>query len=121
MFARLGVILGDEPAVAEMLSIKGHAGHRPCILCLDATLYKTAEPLHRKTAAAVPITETKMSAFTLHTPETLQAVLRKIGKYKLAMTADELAIRERALGVVWNSHSIMSDPRLQADPTQQLM
>ena len=37
IWGRLRVLVGDEPALKEMIGNKGHAGTRPCPLCLNCT------------------------------------------------------------------------------------
>ena len=38
IYVRLGVILADEPALKEILSCKGHAGHHCCAICKNCVL-----------------------------------------------------------------------------------
>ena len=40
LFAKLGVLLADEPALKEILDCKGHGGSKPCCCCLNATHHK---------------------------------------------------------------------------------
>ena len=36
IFAKIACFVGDEPALKEMTSCKGHSGQKPCALCLNA-------------------------------------------------------------------------------------
>ena len=38
VYIKLGVLLADEPALKEMVSCKGHAGHHCCVLCKNCVL-----------------------------------------------------------------------------------
>ena len=123
IFAQLGFLLADEPALKEMLAIKGHAGTKPCILCINATLYKTPAPMHTLTEHAVPITETKLAAFQLHTTESIREMVRKLKVYKTQLSNDQFQIREQVYGLSLTPHSPIAhvDPRLHVDPATQVM
>ena len=121
IFAKLGVVLADEPALKEMLSLKGHQGLKPCILCLNATLYKTPHPPHLRTHLAVPIIKTKLADFTVHTSESMREMVRRLDQYKVELTPAELHTKEQIFGLAWNPYSVMADPQLQVDPVTTLM
>ena len=42
-FADVDVYFGDEPALKDMLDCKGHAGHKPCLLCSNICLISSME------------------------------------------------------------------------------
>ena len=49
IFAKIACFVGDEPALKEMTSCKGHSGQKPCALCLNAVSER--QPGTKKTDA----------------------------------------------------------------------
>ena len=87
--AEVGVILADEPAIKEILSCKGHAGNKPCCLCLNASLHNAKGiPLHLLCGwAAVSIATTSWDAFNKHTDETIRAPVRRLEEHHVQYKA----------------------------------
>ena len=66
LYLKPGLVLCDEPAFAELLGCKGHAGLKPCFCCQNACLAHMpagAAPLSSASAWFKPITETDISAY----------------------------------------------------------
>ena len=40
IFAKIGCLVADEPALKEMLGCKGHAGLKPCCLCTNCVSHR---------------------------------------------------------------------------------
>ena len=92
IFARVGIILADEPALKEMIDCKGHGGTKPCPCCRNATSHKPpggGEPLHLSCAWAVPITETDFTKFKLFSNEGIRTACCRLSELKLAATTTE--------------------------------
>ena len=82
IFASVGVLLADEPALKELLHCKGHAGIKPCCLCMDATHHNTGgTPLHVLTDKAVSMTDTNLGAFTKHSDESIRSLVQRIDQH----------------------------------------
>jgi len=124
VFAKLGVLLGDEPALKELLSSKGHAGTKPCPLCMNVVLQCSpggGEPLHAHSDYAVSIAETDSSRFKLHTDESLRAMLLRLHGYKGVLAKAEFHLREQLFGFSWNPYSLILNERLRLNVVSCLM
>ena len=110
LLADLGVLLADQPALAECLLCKGHGGLICCPLCINCTLENSksdAGPLRRHTSAAVSISETNWSEFVKHTNESIRAVVRTLRDNKQlvqdgALKADDFEELEIFRGWNWD-------------------
>ena len=115
IFAKVGVLLADEPALVEMSDSKGHQSHKSCCLCMNCTNHKPpggGVPLHQRTDYAVPLTECNFSKFELHTDESMRAMLMKLRASKGVLDAASFADREVACGFNWNPHNMLLNERL---------
>jgi len=124
VFAKLGVLLADEPALKELLACKGHAGTKPCPLCMNVVLQCApggGEPLHLHSEYAVSIAETDSSRFKLHTDESLRALVLKLHGYKDVLTKAEFELREQLFGFNWTPHSLILNERLRLNAVSCLM
>ena len=57
IFAKAQIIMSDLPAIAEMLSWKGHNAAKPCPLCMNCTHHKPpggADPLQQGSPRPIP-------------------------------------------------------------------
>ena len=106
IFARVGVHLADEPALKELFNCKGHAGIKPCCLCVDATAHNTGGiPLHVLTGAAVSIANPNWDAFTTHSDESIRAVVERINIHHADYLAGRLTkgdFDQRSMVLGWN-------------------
>jgi hypothetical protein len=115
IFADVGVLLADEPALKEVLSCKGHAGNKPCVLCKNAVLQKLpmgAVPLHERSEYAVSIAETDMTKFQLHTDASILATVARLNGYKDTLSNSELQVRQTILGFNYNEFSLVTNARV---------
>ncbi len=78
IFAEIGILLADEPALKEMTDCKGHAGHKPCLLCMDCSNHNLADPLHQRSSYFKPMCLHKLSDFKQHTDETIRQTVRNL-------------------------------------------
>lgn len=70
IFAKLGMILGDEPALKEMLGNKGHAGTKCCILCMNVVQHNSpGSPLCAEHLAALPFRHLGITQIILATTD----------------------------------------------------
>ena len=94
IFLRVGFILGDEPALKDLLSCKGHAGLKPCFRCKNVTLYNAKEkgtPIHERSEWLVSICEFDTSKFKMHTDQSLVASLQRRHGLKHVLGAGKFA------------------------------
>ena len=79
--ARLGVIVGDEPALKELLDSKGHAGVKPCSLCQDIVMHKASGGvmgIHGSCDFAKSLAKTNVSAAKRHTDQSIRDMLANL-------------------------------------------
>ena len=71
---KCGVLVGDEPALKEALSCKGHAGAQPCLYCMNAVSRnaRLGYGWHAYNAYAVAAAETHFSEMLKHTDEAVR-------------------------------------------------
>ena len=107
IFAQVGCLLADMPALKEMLNCKGHGGHKCCCLCRNATNTGIPGiPLHLTCTAAVPITTFDLSLFDKYTDENMRDTLRRLEAHHDSfvagdMTKHDFEMREIVLGWTW--------------------
>jgi len=116
IFASVGVLLADEPALKELLHCKGHAGIKPCCLCMNATHHNTGgTPFHVLTDKAVSITDTNWGAFTKHSNESIRSLVQRVDQHHdnfvaRMMTKEQFDDRMTILGWNWApSNPILND------------
>ena len=81
--AVLGCIVADEPALKEMLACTGHAGTKPCVLCLNAVPNKQPRSDHglwESSDYLCSIAEPDIGKFKLHTDASIRAAVTKISE-----------------------------------------
>lgn len=101
IFADLGIVLADEPALKEMYNNKGHAGSKCCMLCLNAVQHKRpggAPGLWQSCDNLLSIAEPCVEKFIPQTDETLVAIVRRLKDYKSRLNKTQLQKKELALG-----------------------
>lgn len=116
IFAFVGLILADAPAVKEITDWKGHSGHKCCILCKNATLAKVDNPMHLRSDYAVPITNPDFKCFELHTDESLTATVQRVHIHHQSwvdgkITKDTYEKFTQVLGFNWNPFNIVLNER----------
>ena len=85
IFAEVGCLLADEPALKDLLDFKGHAGTRCCFMCLNCVLHKAPAdslPLHLFSSYCSTIPETDIKNFKAHTDTTLKVAMWRLHAYK---------------------------------------
>ena len=116
IFAEVGRLLADMPALKEMLGCKGHSGHKPCMLCRNATNHSIpGRPLHLVCPEAIPITMFDLDLFDQYTDENIRETLRRLDSHHDAflagrMSKAEFDARETVLGWTWaRNNPILAD------------
>ena len=118
--ARLGCILSDELALAEMLLCKGHGGYKPCLLCSNVIL-KMYYYLFAGSDWPVPSTTTDMSKIKLHTSASARETLDRLAALKDELPKGQFEEREKIFGFTYNKHGLLWDPWLAVDIASTVM
>ena len=118
MFAKIGILLADEPAVKEMLACKGHAGLKPCLICMNGTLHQAGDGLHAHSDYAVSIACMDFEKFKMHTDASNHAAVRRVNE--TIGTADADAI-QRVHGWGYNVYSPIAHERILLNVVSTLM
>lgn len=116
VYLKLRILLADEPGLKEMLSCKGHAGNKPCVLCKNATLHQTAGggvPWHIKFPEyAKSIASPTMEGFIPHSDASIRKSVTKLDTLKPLLNKTQFEEKEAIFGFTWNINSIITDSRL---------
>ena len=117
VFARLGVILADEPALEDMIDCKGHAGTKPCPLGSNASNHKApsgATPLHVSNSFATPICETDFSKFKKYSDAGVRLVAERLAEIEAdpEKTTGDLEKAEQMYGYNRNKWSIILEQKV---------
>jgi len=127
IFAKVGVLLADVPALKEILGCKGHSGHKPCCMCRNATNHTIhGTPLHRVSPDAVPITEFDFELFCPYTNDSLRETLRRLESHHDAylagtMTKLEFEARESVLGWNWTPNTPILNEKYRLNVASSIM
>ena len=124
LFARLQVILADGPALKDLLSCKGHAGTKPCSLCMNAVQHDGTNggaPLHLFSDSIVSIVQPSLARFQAHTDASVHYIMTKLQVYQSTLGPGEFGEKEKLLGFTWNSSNLMMNTRLMLGLVSVLM
>lgn len=107
LFGKTKVLLGDIPALKEMLACKGHAGVVPCPLCINAVQHNSQSvPFHLLVSDAVSIAETNFARFIKHDNDSIRRAVQKIEGFALDLKAGRItneAYMNRSIALGWNA------------------
>ena len=120
IYAKLGMILCDEPAIKEILGCKGHSGTKCCFKCLNAVLHRgfqDQDPWWVGSLYFVSIAETDFNKFKTHPPnqESLRNLIKRLHASKLTETPDDFENRSQSYGWNYNPYSISLNVHVDDD------
>ena len=121
IFAEWGVLVADEPAIKEVLSCKGHAGTKPCVLCMNVVLHRSG--LHAS-EYAVSIADANFERVKLHDGTTLRRAVEKLHSYRHAtppLPQARYDLLESLYGFTYNPHQLILNERLRLDAVSIVM
>ena len=124
MFAKVGVILADEPAIKDMIGCKGHAGTKPCLLCKNATHHKPpgdATPLHLVSDYAKPICEPDFSKFIEHDDDSLKQLVQRLHELKPVLSNAEFEKKTQIFIFNYEPSTIILNERLRVNVVSCIM
>ena len=119
IFAIVGVMLADDPAIKEMLECKGHSGNKCCCLCLDACLVNSqGTPLHEVSDYATPISATTLDSFKKHTDESIRQLLIRLKQHHdnliaRRITKEAYEAKSMVLGYNWTPYNIILNEKFR--------
>ena len=126
LFISKVVVIADEAALHAMYLCKGSSGLKSCILCKNIYDKSERRGIVESDASGVSqhYTCTEVSKLVLHTPLTIEAILRRLfAAANSDMTKAAFAELETRLGWNFDEGGFMQDPycRSLAEPTQHLV
>jgi len=115
IYAKVGIILADIPALKEIVECIGHSGMKFCCLCMDCVQQKSDIPLPADHAVNFA-QQTSLSRFKLHSNGTIKATVRRVNALHDqhiagALTQEEYRLRCQMLGWSWTSANILLNAR----------
>ena len=125
LFAKFGILLGDEPALKEMFSTKGHSGSKPCPLCQNMVSHRApggADGLHLHSAYALSIAlEVDITKFKLHSDESMLAAVQSLKSKRNTISSGAFSDLEQLHGFSYTPWSIIADHRINLAAVSALM
>ena len=123
IFAKMGCVLADEPAIKEVLACKGHAGTKPCVLCMNAVAHahSGAEGLHRHHDYPVSMVELDITKFKQHTNSSIRHVVERLHSKKGSVTAEAFDTLEQLYGFNYNVYNLVLHERVRLNVVSSLM
>ena len=102
IYAKLAVLVADEVALKEMMGCKGHGGTKPCVLCMHCVLHYQggATPWWQRSSYFKSLAETNLSAFVLHTDDTVRQAIQTLHDAKGSVGKAQFEHLETQFG--WN-------------------
>ena len=118
LFAKVGTLFGDLPALCEIIAAKGHSGNLLCPVCQNASNHKTggATPLHSRNKYCTPITCFDIEKFKLHSNKSLEDMCNRLQELKTntAITKSKLEeLETNVYGYSWTSKHIFINKRFR--------
>ena len=111
IFADLGAIVSDEPAIKEMLACTGHAGTKPCVLCTNGVLHKQPRSdvgLWESNDWLTSIAEPDLARFKPHTNESIRRAVEKIAVLHRTLNKTQFKIKRAIYGFGFSPFNIIT-------------
>ena len=104
---KYGFMIVDEKCEKEVWGIKGAAGLKCCINCVNCV--RTKRPIMAR-SGLVSFSEADMSKFERNTPEMLSAALDHLAAQKGVLNKKQFALLEQQLGLVYDNCVVLYSP-----------
>jgi hypothetical protein len=119
VFAKLGILLADEPAIKEVLCCKGHSGTKQCAICANGVAERAgpAQGLHAFSEYAVSTAVFDISKFKQHTDESIRIAVQRLD----AMNPTVANTMEPLYGYTRNAYSLITNARIMLGVVSVLM
>ena len=111
IFAKVGVLLADEPAVKEVLECKGHGGTKSCVLCLNAVLHKQPKSTTgywERNPYFASISDSDFTKFIPHTDLSIRRSVEQLNEAKRTLDNTRFEEKSKALGFTYNPYSCIT-------------
>ena len=106
---------------------KGHAGHKICMLCINACNHKppfNGTPLSEKFPGAfVPTTASTLDSFQRHTDNSMRHLIQKLNaaRANIELTPEVFQNIQNMYGFVWTPRSIVLHEHMRIDVVSAMM
>ena len=124
IIAKLGVVLGDEPALKEVLSRTGHAGTKPCVLCINCVNHKPpggADPLSEFSHFAVSHADPDFSKFIQHSDESMRKSVARVHAQKGLLSQQAFQTLSYVHGWTFSEYKLLLNERIKLDGASVVM
>ena len=132
IYAKVGIILADIPALKELTEYIGHSGMKFCVLCQDCIQTKSdlGELLPSFTTCAVHMHCADLTKFKQHTNESIRKCVRRVNQLHDAFIAGDTAVvqnkedyrlRCQILGWSWTPANVVLNNRFGLDLADMIM
>ena len=125
IYANLAVLLGDEPAIKEVLSCKGHAGTKPCVFCLDCVQHRTPQGalgLHSRSDYAKSMAHHTLEGFRMHTDDSIKTMVKPLhDAHPPATSKGDYAKLQTLYGWTYNPYNVVLADRMPISVVSMVM
>ena len=121
IFGKLGVLLGDEGALKEILDMKGAAGTVPCPLCRNITDHKGQLASFDDTGTSLPSTNLDLSRVEFHTDESILDIMRFLKENRPTASKAAFKRMQQFMGFNYNEDGALLCQELDLKPASSLM
>ena len=108
LMAKHFMTIGDEKALSEILTSKGHSGTKPCAMCRNLVDHRTDYSVHDITGTLLPLTNLQLHKWRLHSDDSVREVMRRLQDLEAARAAGAIsqAYLNQATQIHgWNFHT----------------
>lgn len=124
LFARARLLVGDEVALKQSLSFKGHTGSIPCFLCRNVCQHGSELASYDTSGFLVPHTNLNRGQWVLHTSSSILDVVKFLERQKDNLGKGAFEKLEQSVGIVYQKEgALFSDEfhtRFPGGPTASL-
>lgn len=121
IFCKVTVLLGDAPALAGMISSKGHTGTKPCPICSNVVDAKSKLHEHDAEGRIVPHTCLDIRKFQKQSDNGVREILRHLQEQRPRLNKTQYGREEQLAGWTLNTHGLLLCDDLALPPISVLM
>jgi hypothetical protein len=124
VYAKMGILLADEPAIKEVMDSKGHAGTKACMLCANGVLHKQPRcnyGLWERSRYFVSLHNPDFSKFLFHTDASIAASVRRVRTLYHGGNKTRYNECSQAMGFNYNPFSLILRAVQPIKPASMLM
>ena len=125
IWAKFGILLGDEPPLKEILGCKGHAGVEMCCLCFYRVAHKHPSAytmLHEVSTYAKSCVVVEFSVVKPHKDgASIRTLLVRLWAHRPLLSQTKFEHMESLYGWNYNPHNLILNERVRLDVVATLM